>query len=115
MADGLASAIGWPEQWASGFAETPARMEIDVADAEALREWRAAGGWCAGGFDDRGSTSIDRIIAAIPTPPWEPDKEVVETYIEAIGQIEPGSADGYAKALRYLHDQGWHLVKDSDG
>ena len=71
MSDGLASAIGWPEDWAYDSGEA----------AEARRN---------------------------PTPPWEPDPEVVEMFSAAVGRVTP-YLGGQVGALKWLHDQGWEL------
>ena len=109
MTDPLASVREWADDWSTAAQRVPgtARMEIDVADAEALRSLKNAAtlSWEA--------DAIDRIVAAIPTPPWEPDREAVSAYAASCGEVN--AKTGYASGLRWLHERGWHLVKDSDG
>jgi hypothetical protein len=121
MNDGLASAIGWPGGWSTIEEELPqvgpGSMDIDVADAEALREWRRQGGRFHEGesrFTNAAGYAVDAIIAAIPTPPWEPDDEVVAWFVALTGRLQPRFGS-HRDVLRWAHEQGWHFVKDSDG
>lgn len=96
------------------------RMEIDVADAEALREWIDGGGWLFapdGGIAVAcaADAALGRIIDAIPEPEWEPSVDLVAAALRARHWSGAhANVDVVTGSLKRMHAAGVRFSLDGD-